>query len=101
MPTIPSQVLMLFKQKMSKRRIANEGKTLLQSSKEYFRSILSGEWLRPDNSKLALLTPQQRIQQREENRKRIKLMVWGLLGCVAFGAPLAKRCKLFLLMKLT
>lgn len=77
---------------MSKRKIANESRTLLESAKDYFREIFKGDWLRPNNSNLSLLTPQQRIEQREFTRKRLTWMVWGILGCAAFGAPLAKRC---------
>ena len=64
---------------MSKRKIGNEPQTLLESAKSYFRLVFSGEWLRPNNSNLSLLTPQQRIEQREFTRTRIKFMIWGVL----------------------
>lgn len=83
----------------TKRKIGSESassstsSSLLELSKEYFRKVFSGEWLKPDTSKLALLTPQERIQQREFLRKRIKWMIWGFMGMVAFGVPLFNRCK--------
>ncbi|KAF0980982.1 hypothetical protein FDP41_012770 [Naegleria fowleri] len=81
----------------TKRKIGSESassstsSSLLELSKEYFRKVFSGEWLKPDTSKLALLTPQERIQQREFLRKRIKWMIWGFMGMVAFGVPLFNR----------
>ncbi|KAG2382434.1 hypothetical protein C9374_005636 [Naegleria lovaniensis] len=75
----------------TRRKIGSESASLVSLTKEYFRKVFSGEWLKPDHSKLALLTPQERLQQREFLRKRIKFMIWGLMGMVAFGVPLFKR----------